>query len=117
MADDDKTIEFLYDTLKGGIELAIAQMKSLEARGAQAFTVGRCSWDWRLRDLASTEFDTADPMAAARLAFEQGSPHRTGRARARRLILVDRVVMCRPGDSYGAVLEGLGAYDVRLELW
>jgi hypothetical protein len=40
MTDNEKTIEFLYDTLKANTDLAITQMKSVEARGAQAFTVG-----------------------------------------------------------------------------
>jgi hypothetical protein len=37
---DPKTAEFLYDTIKGDTDTAQAQIKSLQGRGAQAFTAG-----------------------------------------------------------------------------
>lgn len=66
-ADTDynaQTAEFLFDVVKGGADQAMAQIKSLEARGAQAFTAATV-----LLGLASFGSFTTGHVSRAAFAF------------------------------------------------
>jgi hypothetical protein len=66
-SDDDydpKTAEFLYDTIKDTAGLAMDQIKSVEGRGAQAFTAGTV-----LLGLASFGGFSTGHVSAAAFAF------------------------------------------------